>query len=373
MPIVVVGAGISGLVIAECYARAGREVLIIEKRNHVGGNCFDYINEFGVRVSQYGAHIFHTNIDRVWEYVNRFTSWRLYEHRVLSDVDGVLVPIPVNITTVNRLFGLNMKTEDDMRLWLSRNIVSIAEPRNSEEAALRRVGPILYEKMFKYYTKKQWDKWPVELEPEVLDRIPVRLNFDDRYFADKYQALPARGYTALFESMCDHCRIRLVLNTDYFDIRSEFKNVELTFFTGPIDHFFSALFGKLEYRSIRFELENFKADHFQSHAVINYPGTDKPFTRIIEHIHFQESAANKGTTITREYPTWDGEPYYPVRSERNRALYAEYQKLAAESEREGVFFVGRLANYKYFNMDQAFDNALTLFERVERAGLYEKW
>lgn len=360
--IVIIGAGISGATLAERYASSGKRVLVVEKRGHIGGNCYDHYDENGILVSKYGAHLFHTNYDDVWEYVNGFSEWYPYEHRVLSFVDGKLVPVPVNIDTVNALFGTIIKTEQEMEKWLEENAEKIDDPKNSEESALRRVGKVLYEKMFKNYTKKQWDLWPSELEASVMDRIPVRTNHDDRYFGDKYQALPKEGYTKIFERMLDHPNIEVRLNTEYDGIKKDLGSYEKLFFTGPIDQFFEYKFGeKLQYRSLRFEWETCDQEFYQSNSVINYPSEEYPFTRIIEYKHFTGQKHPK-TTISREYSSWEGEPYYPVPSERNRALYEKYQKEAEKLESDGIYFVGRLANYKYFNMDQAFKNALDLFE-----------
>ncbi len=362
--IVIIGAGISGAVLAERYANLGKKVLIIEKRDHIAGNCYDFIDENGILCSKYGAHLFHTNFEDVWKYVNRFADWYPWEHRVLAKVDGKLVPIPVNITTVNELFGLNIETETEMKQWLDDNRIAIENPADGREAVLNKVGPELYEKMFRHYTKKQWDKYPEELHASVLDRIPVRFNFDDRYFSDKYQALPTGGYTKLFANILDHPNIEVVLNTDYFDISDELSDFEKLFYTGPIDRFFDfkhSLDEKLEYRSINFVSETVDAEFFQENSVINYPGMETEFTRIIEYKHFGNQKTDK-TTIVREFTVDEGEPYYPVPNTKNQDIYNKYK---AEADKlTDVYFVGRLANYKYFNMDQAFKNALDLFEQL---------
>lgn len=364
--IVIIGAGISGATIAHRYAtEKNKKVLIIEKRDHIGGNCYDYYNEDGILVSKYGAHLFHTNLEDVWEYVNRFSEWCPYEHRVLSSVDGKLVPVPVNITTVNTLFRLHITSEEEMKEWLEQNTEKIENPQNSEEMALSLVGPVLYEKMFKHYTKKQWNKSPKELAASVIGRIPVRTNVEDRYFSDVHQAIPKEGYTKLFEKMLDHPNITVKLNTDYFSIKNTLRNYEKLFFTGPVDQFFAYKHGtKLQYRSLRFEFETYNKEFFQKNSVINYPN-DHEYTRIVEYKHFTRQKHPK-TTISKEYPTWDGEPYYPVPSKENLALYEKYQKEAIEAEKDNIYFVGRLANYKYFNMDQAFKNALDLYAKLEK-------
>lgn len=364
--IVIVGAGISGSVIAERYASLGKKILIIEKRDHIGGNCYDYKDENDILVSKYGAHLFHTKHPEVWEYVNRFAEWYPWEHKVLAKVDDKLVPIPVNINTVNILMGTNIKTEQEMEEWLQEIRVKIDEPKNGEETVINKIGTYLYEKLFKHYTFKQWKKYPIELDRSVLDRIPVRTNFEDRYFTDTYQALPKRGYTKMFENMLNNPNIHILLNTDYFEVKDMYTDYEKLFFTGPIDNFFENSDGigeKLEYRSIHFEWESIDQEYFQENSVINYPGSDVDFTRIIEYKHFGNQKS-KNTTIVREYSVDTGDPYYPVPNQRNRDLYEKY-KIEADKLKD-IYFVGRLANYKYFNMDEAFKNALDLFEKIEQ-------
>lgn len=364
--ILIIGAGISGAVLAERYASIGKKVLIIEKRNHIAGNCYDYIDQNGILVSKYGAHLFHTNEESVWKYVNQFSDWYPWEHKVIAKVDDKMVPIPVNITTVNTLFNTAIKSENEMESWLNENRIPIEAPANGEEAVLNRVGPDLYEKMFKHYTKKQWDKYPAELDASVLDRIPVRNNYDDRYFSDVYQALPVGGYTQLFENILKHPNIEILLETDYFDVKDNYSGYEKLFYTGPVDRFFDfkhSLTEKLEYRSINFVSETVDQEFFQENSVVNYPGTEVDFTRIIEYKHFGNQKSDV-TTVVREFTVDEGEPYYPVPNPRNQEIYAKY-KIEAEKLTD-VHFVGRLANYKYFNMDQAFKNALDLFDRLEK-------
>lgn len=363
--ILIIGAGISGAVLAEQYAVAGKRVLIIEKRDHIAGNCFDFYDEYGILTSKYGAHLFHTNDEGVWTYVNQFADWYDWEHKVLARVDNHLVPIPVNITTVNKLFNENLSTQAEMREWLSNNRVCYDRPKNGEEAVLNRVGKVLYDKMFKHYTKKQWDKYPAELHASVLERIPVRDNYDDRYFSDVYQALPKGGYTKMFENILNHPNITVLLNTDYFDIKERIGGYEKLFYTGPIDRFFAFnknLTEKLEYRSINFVREEIDQEFFQQNSVVNYPGNEVEFTRIVEYKHFGNQQSAK-TSIVKEYTIDEGEPYYPVPNQQNQDIYAKYKNEA--DKLVDVHFVGRLANYKYFNMDQAFRNALDLFKSVE--------
>jgi UDP-galactopyranose mutase len=373
----IIGSGLSGSVIAQQYSTFNQSSLIIEKRSHIGGNCYDTIDsETGIRISLYGAHLFHTNSDRVWNYVQQFGHWVNYEHKVLGLVNGKYVPIPVNIDTVNALFDLNISTEEEMKEWLIQEQVlflekdgtTIREPKDSEEVALTRVGERLYELIFKPYTWKQWAKYPKELGPEVLSRIPVRSNHDGRYFSDRYQALPQNGYTSLFENMLDSPWITVVTDTDYFDVRDKIQCKRL-YCTGPIDAYFNHLgWPKLEYRSLSFERGvKFNTEYFQPAAVVNHPqshdyetGKEVDFTRIVEYKHFLNQTSDH-TVYFIERSTDDGDPYYPVPNDENKELYKRYQEMAEKEE--GVRFVGRLANYKYFNMDQAILNALEVVDQ----------
>lgn len=367
--VVVVGCGLSGCVMAEQFAnQKNSKVLVVDKRDHIGGNCYDYVDDNGILINKYGAHLFHTNDEEVWNYVNRFGSWERWDHEVKGVVDGKLVPIPVNITTVNSLFNLNIKTEDEMDVWLRTIQVKYDdEIRNSEEMAKSRVGEALYEKIFKTYTFKQWNKYPDELDKEVLARIPVRNNFDPRYFSDKYQALPKEGYTAFFKRLLDHPNIEVRLNCDYSSIRKDIDPGQLVIFTGPIDHYFAdAGLDKLEYRSIDFVVERYNnMNYYQSNSVVNYPQGDVGFTRIVEYKHFLNQKSPH-TTIVKEFTCDGGEPYYPVLNDKNKRLYEDYQRLAEqEMQTRNVHFIGRLANYRYFNMDQAIKNALDYFATLD--------
>jgi UDP-galactopyranose mutase len=356
----IVGAGLSGSTLARCFAETGKKVLVIDKRNHIGGNVFDYIDKkTGIRLSKYGAHIFHTNSDKVWHFVNRFSRWIPYEHRVTAFVNNQFVPIPVNITTVNRLLRLNIQSEEEMIAWLEKHQYK-GEIKNSKDAALARVGEKLYKLLFENYTFKQWNKDPSELEPSVLERIPVRTNFYDRYFSDKYEALPEQGYTTFVKNLLNHENIRILLNTPY---SKRFKNFKKVFFTGKIDGYFADKFGKLEYRSLKFDYETIKIENYQPTAVVNYPSLDCPFTRIVDYKKFYNQKSEY-SVIAKEYSCDDGEPYYPVPSPRNRLLYEAYRQEASKQESQNVYFVGRLAEYKYYNMDQAILSALNLFEKL---------
>jgi UDP-galactopyranose mutase len=361
----VVGCGLSGAVIAERLANdEKKKVLIIEKRSHIGGNCYDYEDEStGILMNEYGAHIFHTNDNSVWEYVNRFSEWERYEHKVQSYVDGKFVPMPVNITTVNELLGQHIQTEEEFAEYMSQIQERYDDITDSEQMAKSRVGSELYNKLIRDYTYKQWAKYPSELDKSVLERIPVRMNFDVRYFTDRYQALPKKGYTRFVREMINSPNIQVLLNTDFFEYRKEhdMSQFEGVVYTGPIDSYFQGL-PRLEYRSIAFEKKVIKSTgYFQPSAVVNYPSKDVPFTRIVEYKHFlnQES---KDTVIVTETTNDEGDPYYPVPNERNKALYERYRCLAESATmKDKVHFVGRLANYKYFNMDQAIKNALDLY------------
>jgi UDP-galactopyranose mutase len=360
----IVGCGLSGVVIAERIAtKLNNKVTIIEKRNHIGGNCYDYIDdETGILMNKYGAHLFHTNNKDVWDYINMFDKWVRWEHKVLTYTDNKFVSIPVNITTINELCEENLQNENDVNKWLEQTQVKYDTIQNSEEMAKSRIGNKLYEKLIKDYTFKQWNKYPNELDKSVLERIPIRPNFDTRYFSDKYQALPEKGYTHFFTKIINHENIEVKLNTDYFEHIKNNK-YDVVIFTGPIDSYFSNL-DKLEYRSIDFNIERIKnMNYYQPNSVVNYPSKDVPYTRIVEYKHFLHQKS-KDTIIVSEKTNDEGEPFYPVPNKKNLELYEKYKTLAKDEESKNVFFVGRLANYKYFNMDQAILNSLEFFNNI---------
>jgi UDP-galactopyranose mutase len=355
----IVGAGFAGCVLAERLAAdAGKRVLVVDRRPHIGGNAYDHYNEAGILVHRYGPHIFHTNSREVFEYLSRFTAWRPYEHRVLASVDGQLVPIPINLDTINRLYGLRLDSFQ-AAAFLAERAEKIEHPRNAEEMVLSKVGRELYEKFFRNYTRKQWGLDPAELDASVTARIPTRTNRDDRYFTDTYQAMPLHGYTRMFERMLDHPNIKLMLNTDYREIAGCIPHRELIY-TGPIDEFFDFRFGKLPYRSLEFRFETHDTPRVQPVATINYPN-EHAYTRVTEFKHLTGQRHHK-TTVVYEYPRAEGEPYYPVPRKENAELYKRYQELADATP--GVHFVGRLATYKYYNMDQVVAQALTLYARL---------
>lgn len=355
----IVGAGFSGSVIAERLAtQMGKKVLVLDKRNHIGGNAYDHHDEAGVLVHRYGPHIFHTNSAEVFEYLSQFTEWRSYEHRVLASVDGQLLPIPINLDTINKLYGLNLNSfevEDFLK--------SLAEPkeqiRTSEDVVVSKIGRTLYEKFFRGYTRKQWGLDPSELDKSVIARIPTRSNRDDRYFTDTYQAMPLHGYTRMFENMLNHPNIKVMLNTDYREIEKGIPCREMVY-TGPVDEFFEYRYGKLPYRSLHFKHETHNTPIHQSAPVINYPN-EHLYTRVTEFKYLTGQDHSK-TSIVYEFPRADGDPYYPVPRPENAEIYKHYKTLADATP--GVYFVGRLATYKYYNMDQCVAQALTVYRQI---------
>jgi UDP-galactopyranose mutase len=352
----IVGAGYAGSVVAERMARRyGKRVLIVDRRPHIAGNAYDHYNDDGLLVHRYGPHIFHTNSAEVFQYLSQFTNWRDYEHRVLALVDGKLVPVPINLDTVNRLYNLKL-TSDQLEGFFAKVAEKREAIRTSEDVVVARVGRELYEKMFRGYTRKQWNLDPSELDASVTARIPVRTNRDDRYFTDTYQAMPLHGYTRMFENMLDHPNIKILLNTDWREVRNIVPAREVVY-SGPIDEFFDFRFGKLPYRSLEFKHETHDKERFQAAPVVNYPNESAPHTRITEFKYLTGQRHSK-TAVVYEYPRAEGDPYYPVPRPENAVLYKKYQELADAAE--GTWFVGRLATYKYYNMDQIVAQALKL-------------
>lgn len=361
----IVGAGFAGSVLAERLARGlGRRVLLIDRRPHVGGNAYDHYDDHGVLIHRYGPHIFHTNAQRIVDYLSQFTRWRPYEHRVLAQVDSALgrqlVPIPINLTTLNRLYGLKLNTPEEAEAFLAARVEAVAEIRTSEDVVVSKVGRELYQKFFRGYTRKQWGLDPSELDKSVTSRVPTRTDSDDRYFNDTFQMMPLHGYTRMFENMLDHPDIKIVLNTSFEDIRHEVRYGQLIY-SGPIDEFFDCRYGGLPYRSLRFQHETFEREWLQPVAVVNYPCEDVPYTRITEYKHLSGQSHRK-TSISYEFPCAQGDPYYPVPRPENAGLYRKYQQLAASTPK--VSFVGRLGTYRYYNMDQVVGQALTLYKQL---------
>ncbi len=363
----IVGAGFAGSVLAERLARgSNKKVLLIDRRSHMGGNAYDHYNDDGILIHKYGPHIFHTNSREVFEYLSHFTEWRPYQHRVLACVDGQLVPMPINLNTINQLYGLNLTSFELEKFFAER-----AEPRDpvrtSEDVVVSKVGRELYEKFFRNYTRKQWGCDPSELDAAVTARVPVRTNRDDRYFTDTYQAMPRLGYTRMFERMLDHPNIKIMLNTDYDDIDGLIPYREMIY-TGPIDEFFDFRYGQLPYRSLEFKHETHNVAQYQPVAVVNYPN-DYVYTRVTEFKHLTGQDHPK-TAIVYEFPRAEGDPYYPVPAPENAEMYKKYKALADKAT--GVYFVGRRATYKYYNMDQVTAQALALYSKLTGKHIWER-
>ncbi|PTR01582.1 UDP-galactopyranose mutase [Mucilaginibacter yixingensis] len=362
----IVGAGFSGAVLAERIANElNKKVIIVDKRNHIGGNAYDYYNEYGILVHKYGPHWFHTNEKKVFDYLSQFTEWRYHYHIVKTYVDGSLLPIPINMDTINELYGMNLTSPKEVQAYFDSVKLDIKVPQNSEESVLSQVGEDLYNKFFKNYTLKQWEIHPKDLAASVTARIPTRVNRDNRYFTDKYQCMPKHGYTAMFNNILNNPNISILLNTDYKNIINEIP-YKTMIYTGAIDSFFDYKFGKLPYRTLRFEHETLEKTFVQPVQQINYPN-DYDFTRIVEWKHATGQQSNM-TTITREFSelaTDSSEKYYPIPREDNQRLFEKYRDEA--DKLESVIFCGRLADYKYYNMDQVVARALMIFDKKIKA------
>jgi len=360
----VVGAGFAGSVIAERLAsQHGARILLIDRRPHIGGNAYDEKDEAGILYHKYGPHIFHTNSEMVVDYLSQFTEWRPYEHRVRAHVRDQDVPIPINRTTLNMLFGLDLKTDAEAAEYLASRAEPVDNIETSEDVVVNAVGRELYELFFQGYTRKQWGLDPSQLDKQVTSRIPTRTNTDDRYFTDKFQAMPLHGYTAMFENMLDQPLIDRQLGTDFRDLKDRaFELADHIVYTGPIDEYFDFRFGKLPYRSLKFDHRTLDEEQHQDVAVVNYPDPKVPYTRISEYKHLT-GQKHPQTTITYEYPAAEGDPYYPIPRAENQALYKRYEALADETD--DVTFVGRLATYRYYNMDQIVGQALATFRRMD--------
>lgn len=355
--VLVVGAGFAGAVCARELAEAGRDVLLIDRRSHVGGNAYDTRDSHDVLVHPYGPHIFHTNSERVVNWLSRFTQWRPYEHRVRAYVSGKLLPIPINRTTINSLYGLALN-EEEVEQFLAKVRENRSPVLTSEDVVLNNVGRDLCEHFFRGYTRKQWGLDLSELNATVAARIPTRTNDDDRYFTDTFQAMPQDGYTQMFRRILDHGRIEVRLGVEFDLCDQRFAH---TIYTGRVDAFYGYRFGRLPYRSLRFEHQHIEGtQQYQPVSTVNYPN-DNTYTRITEFKHIT-GQKHSGTSIVREYPQWEGEPYYPVPSPENEQIYQRYKTLAdAEST---VTFMGRLAQYRYYNMDQVVGAALAAMVRL---------
>ena len=356
----IVGAGFFGSVFGHEAAACGKKVLVVDRRNHIGGNCYTETVE-GIHVHKYGAHIFHTSNDRIWEYINRFTVFNNFVNTPIANFKGEIYNLPFNMNTFSRLWGITTPAEAKAIIDSQRGAVT--DPKNLEEQAISLVGRDIYEKLVKGYTEKQWGRSCNELPSFIIRRLPVRFTYNNNYFSDRYQGIPEGGYTAVFEKLLEGIEVRL--NCDYLKDREHLRSLaDKVVYTGPIDEYFDYCFGPLQFRSLRFETEVLDTDNFQGSAVVNYTDRETPFTRIIEHKHFEFGTQAK-TVITREYPAdWSlgDEPYYTVNDDENNALYARYAEKA--SKEKNVYFGGRLGEYKYYDMDKVIESALTLCGRL---------
>jgi UDP-galactopyranose mutase len=358
----IVGAGFAGSVLAERLANERNErVLLIDRRPHIGGNAYDRYDDDGLLIHQYGPHIFHTNSKQIFDYLSRFTEWRFYEHRVLAEVDGMQVPIPINLDTVNKLYGLNL-TSEQLQDWFAERAEMTGEIKTSEDVVVSVVGRELYEKFFRGYTRKQWGLDPSELDKSVTSRVPTRTNRDDRYFTDEFQFMPKHGYTRMFEKMVGHPNIDIMTQTEYDDVKNVIPHRRVIY-CGPIDEYFNFQFGKLPYRSLRFEHVTLDKPWHQSVGVVNFPQTND-YTRVTEYKHLTGQEHAK-TALTYEYPSAEGDPYYPIPKAENQELFKKYERLALATP--DVWFVGRLATYRYYNMDQIVGQALATFRRINES------
>ncbi len=358
----IVGAGLFGAVFAQEAKKAGKKCLVIDKRNHIAGNIYTKEME-GIQVHVYGAHIFHTSNKEVWDYINQFTAFNRYTNSPVANYKGEIYNMPFNMNTFNKLWGVVTPQEAQAKIQQQKQEYSVENPRNLEEQAINLVGPDVYTKLVKGYTEKQWGKRATDLPAFIIKRLPVRFTYDNNYFDDNYQGIPLGGYTKMVENMLKGTKVKL--NENFLEKREEYKEAaDRIVYTGMIDEYFDYCFGELEYRSLRFETELLEQENYQGNAVVNYTEYEVPYTRIIEHKHFEFGKQPK-TVITREYPqTWTkgDEPYYPMNDEKNAALYGKYQELA---QKEGnVIFGGRLGQYKYYDMDDTIEAALQCVQEV---------
>ena len=357
----IVGAGLFGAVCAHELNKKGKKVLVIDKRNHIGGNVYTEDNN-GIQVHKYGAHIFHTNDKTIWDYVNSFVEFNRYTNSPLANYKGELYNLPFNMNTFYQLWKTKTPNEAKEVIRVQRQEMEGKTPTNLEEQAISLVGRDIYEKLIKGYTEKQWGRDCKELPAFIINRLPVRFTYDNNYFSDRYQGVPIGGYTNLVEKMLANIEVKLSAN--FLADREYYSNLaDQVIYTGPIDEYFDNCFGTLEYRSLKFEHEVINEDNYQGNAVVNFTERDIPYTRIIEHKHFDAVETNH-TVITKEYPSeWKvgDEPYYPVNDEKNMTLFKKYRELA---KKENIIFGGRLAEYKYYDMHQVIKSALNAVENI---------
>lgn len=354
----VVGCGIAGITTARLLAELDKKVLIIDKRNHVGGNIYDYYSEDGILIHKYGPHIFHTNYIEVWSFLSRFTKWREYQHRVKIYINGQLLPMPINLDTINLLYNTKYNSFELNKFFDS--LAENMEINNSKDVVVSKIGEELYKLFFEEYTKKQWNLYPDELDKEVISRVPIRTNRDDRYFTDKYQGIPLYGYTSMVQNILNHKNIKLMLNTDFKEIKGELKYNKIVF-TGCIDEYFDYKHGKLPYRSLEFIVETYDLEQYQPVAVVNYPN-DYDYTRITEYKYLTGQILPK-TTIMKEYSKSEGEPYYPIPQKSNKKLYLRYKNEA--DTMENIYFLGRLGTYNYMNMDKVILESIRFVDNLK--------
>ena len=359
--VLIIGSGIAGIALAERFASKRYKVLILEKRNHIGGNCYDFKNEDGILVHKYGPHIFHTNYKEVWDYLSKFTEWIPYEHKVLGYIDGKFVPIPFNLNTLYQLLPdkaekLEKKLIEKFGLGAKVPILKLIKIKDKE---LKFLANFIYKKVYFGYSKKQWGKSPEKMDPSVTGRVPVVISRDDRYFDDKYQGIPKDGYTKMFERMLKSKNIKILLKTDYKKVKNKFK-YDIMIYTGPIDEFFDYKFGKLKYRCLKIKFKTLNKESYQPSAVVNYPDLKYKFTRITEFKKLTQQK-HKNTTIGIEYPGDKGFMAWPFLDEKNKKIFKKYWKEAKKLEKQKIYFVGRLAEYRYYNMDEIIQRILSRF------------
>jgi len=363
--VLIVGAGITGITLAERFASKRNKVLIIEKRNQIGGNCYDFKNKAGILVHKYGPHIFHTNFKEVWDYLSKFTEWLPYEHKVLGFIDGKFVPIPFNLNSLYKLFSEEKvkKLEDKLiKKYGFNKKIPILELKKTNDKDLKFLANFIYRKIYLNYTQKQWGKKPENIDPRVTARVPIIISRDDRYFQDKYQGIPKEGYTKMFEKMLKNKDIKVILGTDYKKIKNKIK-FDIMFYTGPIDEFFNYKFGKLEYLCLKIKFRNLNKENYQPAAVVNYPDLKYPFTRITEFKKLTQQRYKK-TSIGIEFPGKEGFMAWSVLDEKNKKIFKKYLQEAKKLKKKNIYFTGRLAKYKYYNMDDVIKNTLDLCNKL---------
>lgn len=363
--VLIIGAGITGITLSERFSSLGSKVLLVEKRDHIGGNCYDFKSENGIMIHKYGPHIFHTDYKEVWDYLSKFTEWIYYQHRVLGFIDGKFVPIPFNLNTVYELLPLKLAEKLEEKLvsafGYSRK-VSILELKEAKDKDLKFLGDFVYEKVYLHYNQKQWGLNPEEMDSSVTVRVPIVISRDNRYFHDKYQGIPKDGYTKMFERMLKNRNIKIKLNCDFKEIKDKIR-YKVLIYTGAIDEFFNYKFGKLNYRCLKIDFRTLKQKDYQPVAVVNYPN-DYDFTRITEFKKLGNQNIGIYTTIGIEYPRNEGFIGWPVLNKKNKETFQKYWEESEKLRKENIYFVGRLAEYRYYDMDDVVKKALDIFERI---------